>query len=335
MVFEWDGWGEPTDVSELRKFKNHTFELLRKYAREHYPTLKKIKEREYEVEGLATRHIAKETDLPEGSLRYTLERAYNKICEEQGGHTKRAKIFRASMAWSEKRAKIDELKQKAEEILYYSARHYYSIAPYPVYRLNIEIDPWVYREEYEARTSLEHTIRDVMTEHNDDWDKDYKFREDLENFLSAITTERCCIRGIFESSSLYKNINIYLKIPSWHSPGITDFLLADIIDTHLIELERGFMLGLFPARVADKITGSDSDSPFDSPTLKLLEKLYKKIARYSRLAKAARKIVVIRDEIASETYHAKTLIERLKKLEEQVMEMHSFTYALLELRAKQ
>ena len=60
--------------------------------------------------------------------------------------------------------------------------------------------------------------------------------------------------------------------------------------------------------------------------------IIKKIARYSRLAKGARKIVVIRSEIASGTYHAKILIERLKKLEGQDIVIHSLTYALLELQ---
>ena len=311
-------WGKPTDESESRKLRNHTFEYLRKNAREHYPILEKIKEREYEVEELATRHIAKETDLPEGSGRYTLERAYKEICEEQGNDTEHAKIFRAAMAWSEKRDEIDELKQKAQEVLYPS---------YPK-------DPWDYTEEYEARSSLEWTIRDVMTKYNDDWEKDYEFREEFENFLNVLASERCCIRETFESFFLHKNINRYLENPSWHAPEITDFLLVDLIDVYLIGLERKFMLGLFPARVADKIRGPGS--PFDSLRVRLLEKLLEKIARYSRLSKDARKIVVIRSEITSGTYHAKTLIERLKKLEEQDMIVISrLTYALLELRNRQ
>ena len=229
--------GEPIDEYETRKLRNHTFELLRKYAREHFPILKKIKEREREVEGLATGHIAKEADLPESSGLYTLERVYKEICGDQGCHTERAKIFRAAMAWSEKRDEIDELKQKAQEVLYY---YQYSGFCYPWYHLNIEIDPWDYREEYEARTSLEHTIRDVMTEYNDDWDKDYQFREEFEHFLNALASQRCCIKGVFESSFLCMNINRYLENPSWHSPEITDFLLVDFIDAFLIELERKF-----------------------------------------------------------------------------------------------
>ena len=335
MRIEWErNWDKPTDESYLRKFQNHTFELLRRYACEHYPILKKIKEREREAEQLATRHIAKEADLPEGSGRYMLERAYKEICEEQGDHTERAKIFQAAMAWSGKRDKIDKLKQKAKGVLYYSGVLHYSEFHYPWYYLNINIDPRDYREEYEARTSLERTIRDVMTEYNDDWDKDYEFREGLENFLNGLASERCCIRGLFESFFLFKNINRYLENPSWHSPEITNFLLVDFIDASLIEWERKFMLGLFPARVADKIRGPDS--PFDSLTVRLLEKLYKKIARYTRLAKDARKIVVIRSEIASGTFHAKTLIERLKELEKQDrVVIPSLIYALLELREGQ
>ena len=112
MRIEWErNWDKPTDESYLRKFQNHTFELLREYACEHHPILKKIKEREREAEQLVTRHIAKEADLSEGSGRYTLERAYKGICEKQGDHTERAKIFQAAMAWSGKRDKIDKLKK--------------------------------------------------------------------------------------------------------------------------------------------------------------------------------------------------------------------------------
>ncbi len=402
MRIEWENnWGEPIDESETWKLRNHTFELLRKYAREHYSILKKIKEREYEVEGLATRHIAKEVDLPEGSGLYTLERVHKEICEEQGCHTERAKIFRAAMAWSEKRDEIDKLKQKAQEVLYY---YQYSGFCYPWYHLNIEIDPWDYREEYEARTSLEHTIRDVMTEHNDDWDKNYQFREDLEIFLGVLASQRCCIRGVFESSFLCMNINRYLENPSWHSPEITDFLLVDIIDTNLIDLERTYHFGLFPANLAEQIhnfiippqfstkleesnkryirRGSlvfgilfaimsvvrnymtvqhkswwvfdKVEGPWQLELINVLIemglfgtcsiviwsflKLYlplKKRAAYKGLEKLARKFTKIRFEITSETYHAKRLIERLQKLEEQDIVIHSLTYALLELRAKQ
>ena len=333
MKIEWErNWDKPTDESYLRKFQNHTFEILREYGRKHYPILKKITEREREVERLAKNYIRK-ADLPEGSGQYTLERAYKGICEEQGYHTERAKIFRAAMAWSGKRDKVDKLKQKAEGVLYYSAGLHYWGFRYPWYHLNINIDPWDYREEYEARTSLERTIRDIMTECNDDWNKDYEFREELENFLNVLASERCCIRGAFESFFLCKNINRYLENPSWHSPQITNFLLVDFIDIHLIELERNFLLGLFHKGVADQIGGLGS--PFEPLIVRLLYKVQKKIVRYSGLAKAARKIVVIRSEIASGTYHAKTLIERLKEVEKQDVVIHSLTYALLELRGKQ
>lgn len=322
-------WGEPTDESESRKRQNRTFEYLRKEAREHYPILKKIKEREYEVERLVENFIAREVDVSEDEHPWirpsTLESLYEKICEEQGDQTERAKILRAAIAWSEKRKGIDELKKKTGK--------FGKFLPYSTYPAFHKIDPHDYTEKYEARSSLEWAIRDVMTKYNDDWEKDYEFREEFENFLNILASERCCIRETFESFFLYKNINRYLKNPSWHSPGITDFLLIDLIDTYLIGLERKFMLGLFPARVADKIRGPSS--PFDSLTVRLLEKLLKKIARYSRLSKAARKIVVIRSEVASGTYHAKTLIERLRKLEEQGIVIDSLIYGLLELRAKQ
>ncbi len=320
MKIGWErNWGEPTDESEARKRQNHISERLREYAREHYPTLKKIREREREVERLAKDYIAKEA----------LESLHNEICEEQGDQTERAKILRAAMAWSEKREDIDELKKKTG-----------NFSPYSTYPTFMErIDPHDYKEEYEARSALEWTIRDIMVygdriwESNDDWDKDYEFREELENFLNGLASERCYIRGFFESSLLCTNINRYLENPSWHSPKITNFLLVDLVDTHLIELERNFLLGLFPARVVDQIEGPDSS--LDPLTVRLLHKVMKKIARYSRLAKTARKIIVIRFEIASETYHARRLIERLKKLEAQDIVIHSLTYALLELREEQ
>ena len=334
MIFKWDGWGKPKDESESREFENYTFERLRKYAREHYPILKKIKDREYEVEKLAKNYIAKEADVSEDEHPFlrpsTLESLHKEICEEQGDHTERAKMFHAAMEWSKKRNEIDEIKQKAQKVT-----HSFGYS---------RIDPRDYREAYEARTSLERTIRDVMTkyyndsdimtEYNHNWDKEYEFRENLEIFLSNITIERCCIRRNFRSSSLFEIINIYLANPSWHSRGISDSLLVDLIDTHLISLERDSLISVFRTRVADQIEGF---SPFDSRIAKLLTKVIKKTSKYSnsRLAKAARKIVVIRDEIGSGTYHAKTLIERLKEVEEQGIVIHSLIYALLELRYEQ
>lgn len=266
MIFKWDGWGKPKDESESRKFENYTFERLRKYAREHYPILKKIEDREYEVEKLAKNYIAKEADVSEDEHPFlrpsTLESLHKKIYEEQGDQSERAKIFRAAMAWSENRDEIDELRQKAREVLFKDTGPSY-----------MRKDPWDYREEYEARTSLERITRNVMTEYNHDWDKDYEFRENLEIFLSNITIERCCIRRNFRSSSLFEIIKIYLANPSWHSRGISDSLLVDLIDTHLISLERDSLISVFRPRVADQIEGF---SPFDSRIAQLLTKVIKK-----------------------------------------------------------
>ena len=95
------------------------------------------------------------------------------------------------MAWAEKRDEIDKLKQKAREVLY------------PSYSKK---DPWNYTEEYEARSSLEWTIKNVMTEYNDDWDKDYEFQNELEYFLSVIAEEHCSIRENFGANRLYENV---------------------------------------------------------------------------------------------------------------------------------
>lgn len=411
MKVEWENnWGESTNESESRKRRNQNFELLRKSIREHHPILKEIKDRENEVEKLARHFPAKESDIPEEELleleearpligNYrpsTLERMLQEICEKQGEQTERAKILRAAIAWSEKRDEIDKLKQEAQAVLH---------PPYS------KKDPRDYTEEYQARSSLERTIRDIMVYGdghqiftcNDDLDKDYAFRENFENFLDDITSERCYIREDFDSFRLYENIGKYLENPTWHSSIITDFLLVDLIDTSLIDLESSFQFGLFPARLAEQLGGPGSHfvpfinsmSPGLSPKAKKMrrkwrfknlmigssliyiwignwggEKIVNLLANrsldlpsvvftitgyigigflvhpilsllyefrnkirtgYNKLAKVVREFVVIRFEIASGTYHAETLIERLKNLEKHGIMIHSLTYALLEL----
>ncbi|MDE0684539.1 MAG: hypothetical protein OXI63_16600, partial [Candidatus Poribacteria bacterium] len=253
----------------------------------------------------------------------TLEKMVKEVCKDQGDQAERAKILRAaiewSIAWSMEHEDIDELRQKAQGLL----NVFWEVWNWE----KIDLDD--YTEKYEARQLLEGTIGGIMTEFNDDWVKDYELRWELEEFLDDLASERSSIRGFLNWSDLYENIEKYLKTPAWHSPIITDFLLVDHIDTYFIDLEAVFMLGLFPARVADRITGRDSS--FDSLTGKLL----KKIATY-RLSKAVRKIGVIRSEIASGTYHAKTLIEKLKELEKQdIVVIPSLIYGLLELREGQ
>lgn len=112
----------------------------------------------------------------------TLESVHEEICEEQGYYTERAKIFRAAIKWSKKHDKIDELKQKAQKVLYSYSGLYTGLAP------------WDYTEVYESRSSLEFTIRDVMTryyndsdvmtEYNHDWGEDYEFQ--LESLLRYV-----------------------------------------------------------------------------------------------------------------------------------------------------
>lgn len=407
MRIEWEkNWGKPTDESESRKLRNHLFELLRKDIREHHPILKEIKKREKEVEELVRTFPAQESDIPEEELLElelarplmgdwlprTLEKMLQEICEEQGDQAERAKILRSAMAWSEQREHIDKLKQKAQKVLY---------------RLYWNINPDDYTEEYEARSLLEWTIRDVMTKYNDNWNQDYEFREELENFLDDIASERCHIREDFDNFRLYENLNKYLENPTWHSSIITDFLLVDLIDTQLIDLDASFHFELFPVYVANQFGGPgshfvpfiNSRSPGLSPKAKKMREKWRfknvvigsgliyiwigswegeKIADllvnhglnlptwiftvigyigigflvhpilslsyefinkirtgYNKLAKAAREFVVIRFEIASGTYHAETLIERLKNLEKQGIMIHSLTYALLELRKGQ
>lgn len=253
MKVEWErDWGKPTNESESRKLRNHTFELLRKYACEHYPILRKIKEREYEVERLARDFIARETDVPEGDRWLqspTLESAHREICEEQRDQSEHAKIFRAAMEWSKKRDEIDGLKQKAQRVLYSYSR----------------IDPHDYTEEYAARATLESTIRDVMVyadriwESNDEWGRDYEFRENLENFLHDIASHRCKLREeLLPDDEFYHNVGRYLKNPLWHSRVITNFLLVNLIDTSLFDLERGCHFGLFPEYLGDQLGGPAS-----------------------------------------------------------------------------
>ncbi len=337
-----ENWGQLIDADDpdlLRKYHIYIFERLRKNIREQHPVLKEIKKREEGAKELARKFPAREEDMSEEKrldaelsrpllgnyVPRTLEKMLKEVCEEQGDQAERAKILRAAMAWSAamaqlaEREEINELRQKAQGLLNVS--------------MNIgnwkEIDPDDYTEKYEARQLLERTIEGIMTEFNNDWVKDYELRWRLEEFLDDLASERCCIRGFLHRVDLFKNIEMYLKSPAWHSPIITDFLLVDHIDAYLINLEEVFTLDLFPKRVADKITGRDSS--FDSLTGKLL----KKITTY-RLSKTARKIGMIGYEIASGTYHAKTLIDRLKELEKQdIVVIPSLIYGLLELRERQ
>ncbi len=95
-------------------------------------------------------------------------------------------------------------------------------------------------------------LRKYAREHYPDWDKDYKFQNELEYFLSVIAEQRCIIRE-FSTSHLYENVGKYLEHPAWHFPKITDFLLVDLIDAERLLLERRFHFELFPPEVADQI----------------------------------------------------------------------------------
>ena len=110
-------------------------------------------------------------------------------------------------------------------------------------------------DESESRKRRNHTfeyLKKNAREHYPDWDKDYKFQNELEYFLSVIAEQRCIIRE-FGTSHLYENVGKYLEHPAWHSPKITDFLLVDLIDAERLLLERRFHFELFPPEVADQI----------------------------------------------------------------------------------
>lgn len=377
MRFEWgNGWGKPTDESDSREFRNDIFEFLRAEVREHHPTLKKIKERERDAEKLAENCIARE-----------LESLHKETCDSDGYDSEHAKRYRAAMAWSEKRDEIDELKKKIG------------------YRSFKNIDPDDYAEKHPARSTLEWTIRDIMVTYNHDWDKDYEFRENLEDFLRDIASQRQALREwLSPDDDVYQNVGRYLENPSWHSPIITDFLLVDIFDAELILLEKDFHFGFFPPYLANQIGGEffapvlDPKSQYSwrlppeeekrrwkwrtkylsiglialyiwkgkwegeritdlllsylpswipaiivgfgifagvRAILGILHEVLKRNMN-KRVTRGAAKFALIRFEIAEQPYHAETLIERLKKLEDQYrVVVSSLVYALLELRRKQ
>lgn len=386
MRFEWgNGWGKPTDESDSRKFQNDIFEFLRAEVREHHPTLKKIKERERDVEKLATYFTDRWESL------HKLESLHKEACDRDGYDSEHAKRCRAAMAWSEKRDEIDKLRKKIG------------------YRSFKNIDPDDYAEKHPARSSIEWTIRDVMVTYNHDWDKDYEFRENLESFLRDIANQRHALREWLSPSNfdddVYQNVGRYLENPSWHSPIITDFLLVDIFDVELLWLEKDFHFGFFPPDLANQM-GGDFFAPVLDPKSQyswklppeskerrwkwrtkylsiglialyiwkgkwegeritdlllsnlpswipaiiigigisvglrailsiLLEVLNRNTKVNKRVTEAAAKFALIRFEIAEQPYHAETLIERLKKLEDQYLVVNSLIYALLELRRKQ
>ncbi len=111
---------------------------------------------------------------------------------------------------------------------------------------------------------------------------------------------------------------LYIWRGKWKEDKILDLLLND-----------------YPSWVIGIVAGIAIFSLSRAILSVLLEVIYRNMKVNKRVTEAAAKFAIIRFEIAEQPYHAETLIDRLKKLEELNLIVNSLIYALLELRRKQ
>ncbi len=109
---------------------------------------------------------------------------------------------------------------------------------------------------------------------------------------------------------------IYISMGSWEGEKITDPLV-----------NQGFPSWIFT--IVESIASFFWGLP---PITMLVEYINKRRIRYNSFCKQADNLLNIRWDIYSETYDAKTCIQRLKKLDDQDLHISSLVYPLLELQ---
>ncbi len=408
--------------------KDKTVERLKSVAQENHPILLRIRDREREIERLASSLPASEEDIPEEERRpalVTLSSLRREAIEEHGHDSEQAQKYQAAINWQENADEIKKL-QKEYSVLHHSLFSWGSEFRWSVYQKPTEEEIRSYnlkRQEYfSAESALRWAIQSAVTkgmwgEWYEKWDKDYDFRTDFEEFLSDITFARRSFReGLGEESGQEKRdlVQKYLDNPLWHLTQITNFLLSDLIDFDLINLEVTFYFGLFAPNISNEIDGLHSDYypgclffPYSFPAFKdetpclapkakkarrkrrlkqfgigaalgfillvpfieegqtisdvwinqgapswifeilgplavllvlfpigqiVFEYINKRKIKYNSIRSQANDLLNIRWDISSETYDAKTCIERLKRLDEQDLHISSLVYPLLELQ---
>ena len=113
-------------------------------------------------------------------------------------------------------------------------------------------------------------------------------------------------------------VSLYIWKGEWKSEKMIDLLLND-----------------YPSWVIGIVAGIAIFSLSRAILSVLIEIIYRNMKVNKRVTEAAAKFAIIRFEIAEQPYHAETLIDRLKKLEDLNLVVSSLIYALLELRKEQ
>ncbi len=262
---EGSEWGKQSDVVQSDKFRDGTFEDLKRIAYVNHPILDTIQIREWDVEHLlANEHPARTEDVPEDRrpITVTLAGWLEEECEENGADSEWAQKLRASMNWKENSDKIeklrDEIKTLRQELR--AAKESLVGVGTPETDKEKELYSVNRAEVFKAEEALKSTIEWTVTkdECGFDWHDDYRFRDNFEAFLSDISDARQRFRKTFDHKSfIYEGIpelvQKYLENPSWHLPQITNFLLVDLIDSDLIMIEKDYYIGLFAQRISNEI----------------------------------------------------------------------------------
>ncbi len=252
-------WGEQSDDFQSNLFYDDTLKDLKKVASEHYPALRRIRERERDAEQLYLSNPLKEGDDDyEPGYTITLEHRLQQGEEanllkknETGAYTEN---LREAIGWREKSDEIKKLEEELQEArnAMYRARKGKTDEERETYNQNRT-------KAYEAEQSLEDAKEWALTRYTNRTQKDYNLRSDFENFLSDIAWNRRWFRErLYPDEQVKEFIQKYLENPSWHLPQITDFLLIDLIDSDLIRLEEDFHLGLFSSNIANQLGGPNS-----------------------------------------------------------------------------
>lgn len=253
--------------------RDKTIEQLKSVAQENHPILLRIRDREREIERLASNYPASQEDVPEKERRptvVTLSSLLKEAIQEHGHDSEQAQKYQAAINWHENADKIKKL-QKEYSGLHHSLFGWGSEFRWSVYMKPTEEEVRSYnlkrREYFSAESSLRSAIQSAVTkgkwgEWYEKWDKDYDFRTDFEEFLSNIVSARRNFREELRQESreeIHDLVQKYLENPLWHLPEITNFLLRDLIDFDLINLEVTFYFGLFAPNISNEIDGLHSD----------------------------------------------------------------------------
>ena len=229
------------------KFYDDTFESLTRVARENHPIFQRIQRREREVKILSKEPLNEEDD------RSLFVPTLEERLKQEPWRMEKARRLYAAIQWKEKSDEIETLQKQLDKArgAMNRARRGESDEEKTAYYENSQ-------KSFNAKLELER-IKETIVKYAG-CDYDYQFRSDFENFLSDIVWARLHLRESLypDGETISELIQKYLENPLWHLPQITNFLLVDFIDSHLIVFESEGYLGLFSSELQNKIGGPGS-----------------------------------------------------------------------------